>query len=169
MCVSVALVIQHAMRVATLSLVTLSALQYFPTLSHKKHNFRPKKKRKAIGHKMFVLFVSTISSETFLVQAARDEILSQISTGLHVKYPLFLSDFNETWIFSTDFSKYQLSVQFFYLQQYICYTTLLNMFQAARCSSPGGPIVSAQPLVSSPSVSSRTVCRLRADCIKIFM
>jgi len=45
---------------------------------------------------MFVLFVSTILSETFLVQAARDEILSQISTGLHVKYPLFLSDFNET-------------------------------------------------------------------------
>jgi hypothetical protein len=25
--------------------------------------------------------------------------------GLHVKYPLFLSDFNDTWTFSTDFSK----------------------------------------------------------------
>jgi len=25
--------------------------------------------------------------------------------GLHVKYPLFLSDFYETWIFSTDFHK----------------------------------------------------------------
>jgi hypothetical protein len=23
--------------------------------------------------------------------------------GLHIKYPLFLSEFNETWIFSTDF------------------------------------------------------------------
>jgi len=25
--------------------------------------------------------------------------------GFHVKYPLFLSDFNETWIFTTDIRK----------------------------------------------------------------
>ena len=30
------------------------------------------------------------------------------------------------------------------------------MFRAARCSSSGGSIVSPQPLVSSPPVSSRT-------------
>ena len=52
----------------------------------------------------------------------------------------------------------------FILQQYVCYTTLLNMFGAARCSSSGGPIVSPQPLVSSPSVNSRTICRCRGDC-----
>ena len=53
----------------------------------------------------------------------------------------------------------------FIFQQYVCYTTLLNMFRAApRCSSSGGQIVSPQPLVSSLSVNSRTVCRLRALC-----
>jgi len=46
---------------------------------------------------------------------------------------------------------------FFILQQYVCYTTILNMFREASCSSSGGQIVSLQPLVSSPSVSSRTV------------
>jgi len=42
----------------------------------------------------------------------------------------------------------------FTLQQYICYTTILNMFRAARCSSSGGQIVSPQPLVSSTSVTA---------------
>ena len=51
----------------------------------------------------------------------------------------------------------------FILQQYVCYTTILNIFRAACCSSSGGQIVSPQPLVSSPSVNSRTVCRWRAD------
>ena len=51
----------------------------------------------------------------------------------------------------------------FILQQYVRYTTILNMFRAARCSSSGGQIVSPQPLVSSPSVSSRSVCGWRAD------
>jgi len=52
----------------------------------------------------------------------------------------------------------------FILQQYVCYITILNMFRAAPGSSSGGQIVLLQPLVSSLSVNSRTVCRLRADC-----
>jgi len=32
-------------------------------------------------------------------------MLLQMYTGLHVKYPLFLSEFNETWILSTVFRK----------------------------------------------------------------
>jgi hypothetical protein len=54
-------------------------------------------------HKGFVRFRIQILSETFL-------LLSRIQLGtimhLHnfcVKHPLFLTGFNETWIFSTDF------------------------------------------------------------------
>jgi len=49
-------------------------------------------------------------------------------------------------------------------QQYICYIIILNMFRAELCSSSGGQIVLLQPLVSSLSVNSRAICRLRADC-----
>ena len=51
----------------------------------------------------------------------------------------------------------------FNLQQYICYTTLLNMFRAARCSSSGGPIVSPQPLVSSLFTNSPYTVRLLTE------
>jgi len=63
----------------------------------------------------------------------------------------------------TNHLKSNLMHNSFILQQYVCYTTILNMFRAARCSSSGGQIVSPQPLVSSPSVNSRTVCRWRAE------
>ena len=45
----------------------------------------------------------------------------------------------------------------FILQQYVRYTMILNMFRAVTFSSSGGKIVLLQPLVSSPSVNSRTV------------
>jgi hypothetical protein len=32
-------------------------------------------------------------------------ISGRIYIGIHVKYPLFLSEFNESWVFSTDFFK----------------------------------------------------------------
>ena len=35
-------------------------------------------------------------------QVHRDFLIT-LYIGLHVKYPLFLFDFNEKWIFSTDF------------------------------------------------------------------
>ena len=41
----------------------------------------------------------------FLLHAQLNEIRLNMYSGLHVKYLLFLSDFNETGIFSTDFEK----------------------------------------------------------------
>jgi hypothetical protein len=44
-------------------------------------------------------------SETFLVLKELSEILAYMYIGHHVIYPLFLSDFNEAWIFSADLRK----------------------------------------------------------------
>ena len=55
---------------------------------------------------MCVLIVCTVLSETFLIlrRIERDMILKKCKC-IYVNYPLFLSDFNPNWIFSTYFSK----------------------------------------------------------------
>jgi hypothetical protein len=72
------------------------------------HLFHISKRAQFVGlvteHKMCVFIFSTILAATFLL-IRTDEILSEMYVGLHVKYPLFLSDFYETWIISTDFRK----------------------------------------------------------------
>jgi len=54
-----------------------------------------------------------ISYAAFLIlRTTEKDTIKKMSTGLRVKYPLLLLDFNETWIFSTDFRavlKYQIS------------------------------------------------------------
>jgi hypothetical protein len=74
------------------------------TFSHKRHDFR-KKKKELLNKKCVFWFCLQLLSETFLIlwRTERDMVKKYI--GLHVKYRLFLSDFNETWIFSTDVRK----------------------------------------------------------------
>jgi len=67
---------------------------------------------KLLNIKCVFWFSLQIMSETFLILRKLNEIWSWTHNGLHVKYRLFLSDFNETWMFSTDFQKilkYQIS------------------------------------------------------------
>ena len=56
------------------------------------------------------------------------------------------------------------NAQFIIHKQYVCYTTILDMFRALTCPSSGGQIVFSQHLVLSLSVNGCTVHRLRADC-----
>ena len=84
-----------------LSSVVCSAVPHFPTLSHKRNDFRQKT---VIAHKMRV---STFSTH-FLLNISRSEknwarCDKKIYIGRHVKCPTFLSDLNKTWIFVSRF------------------------------------------------------------------
>jgi hypothetical protein len=57
-------------------------------------------------------FSLQILFETFLILRRNEQDIIKMYIGLRVKYRLFLSDFKETWFFSTDFwsiLKYQIS------------------------------------------------------------
>jgi len=62
------------------------------------------------------IFCTRFFLNHFLFQEELSEIWSKMFRGIHVKYPLFLSDFNETWIFEADFRKmleHNISWKFF--------------------------------------------------------
>jgi hypothetical protein len=82
---------QHAC--AILLPVACLALQYSFTLLKKRHDFL---KHKFIQNKMCVLIFSTNLSKTSLILKRTERDIIKMHIGLHVKHPLFLSDFNET-------------------------------------------------------------------------
>jgi hypothetical protein len=85
--VSVALGIQHVMRMRHIAILARPALQYFSILSHEQHDFRG-------GGGFNILY--KFCSKHFSLQEEISEIRCKMCIGVHVKYPLFLSDFNET-------------------------------------------------------------------------
>ena len=99
---SVALGAEHEkrMRRILLSFVTCPPVQYFSTLPHKLDKYR---EEKLLNVKSVML--STLSEIFLILRRFEREILPKMCTGLHVKYPLFLPEFTETGISSTDFRK----------------------------------------------------------------
>ena len=110
-CMSVALVIQHAMRMRCiiLSSVACPAAPYFSILSHKRYNFRGG--GNVFNIKLCFDFLYNLSKTFVILRRRRRGIITNV-LHFQVKHPLFSADFNETSIFSTDFRKtrdYQIS------------------------------------------------------------
>jgi len=62
-------------------------------------------KKKLLNTKCVFWFPLQVMSVTFFILGRTERDTFKKSSGLHVQYPLFLSDFNETCIFSTVFRK----------------------------------------------------------------
>jgi ribosome biogenesis protein Nip4 len=92
---------------AILSSVDCLAVPNFSTLSHKQHALK-----KVIENRMCFDFLYNFCLKQLLFYEELSEISSQIYVCPHVKYPLFLSDFIGTQIFSTDFRKKCSNIKF---------------------------------------------------------
>jgi len=96
--VMVALVMQHAMRMHH---VVICGLPHCTIYLH-----IPRLKIKKIKHKLCFDFLYNFYLKHFAFQEEPSEVWSKMSSGVHVQYPSFLSDFIGTWPFSTVFRKF---------------------------------------------------------------
>jgi hypothetical protein len=108
----VALGIQHELRMCHIVICGLPRSTKFFHISPKRNDL---KKKKLLSMKCLFRVSLQILSETFfnLKSTERDMVTNYIC--VHEKYPFFLSDFNETWLLSTDFRKilkYHLSEKY---------------------------------------------------------
>jgi len=85
-----------------LSFVACPALQNFPTLPHKRHNYR---KKKVIEHKMCFDFLRNLFKTFVILRRIRRDVTINVHRSSY-KLAFILADFNENWILSTDFRKY---------------------------------------------------------------
>jgi hypothetical protein len=105
----VALLTHHAVRMPWLSFVASLAPPYFLTLFHKRHDFR----KKVVEHKMCVsIFCTTFVWNILHSKTNSARYCHKCWNLFYVKYPLFLSDFNETWIFFDRFSEKSSNIKF---------------------------------------------------------
>ena len=95
--VFVALVTQHAKptRCIMLSSVTCLTLPYFLALSQKRHDF-PKAKGLFNLKSMFSFSLQLLSENFPILRIIQRDTLINVYVVIHVKFPLFLSHFNET-------------------------------------------------------------------------
>jgi hypothetical protein len=78
-----------------------------------------KKKKQTLLNIQYVFRVSLqmLSEISFIIEELR-EICSNMYIGLHVKYPLNFSAYNETWIFENKFSKNTQTIHFMKIRQW---------------------------------------------------
>jgi hypothetical protein len=105
----VAVLIQYETRMRLILLSSAASLSpsHFCELSHKRHDY-PKKLLKV---KRVVWLSVQLLFETFLITRWFQPNIAINVKRLHVTYPLFLPDFNETWIFWTYFQQKKKKAQ----------------------------------------------------------